>query len=56
MGGLVAQVVIHAEGRLTLIGCGRSLVLATLSREPDRVPWADWKQLAIELRGLAASL
>lgn len=45
MGGLSAQVVIHAKARLTLLACGERLLLVTVSAEPDHVPWAQWKPL-----------
>jgi hypothetical protein len=43
LGELRAIVVMHAQGRVTLVGCGEGLLLVTLSREPDAVDWPRWK-------------
>jgi hypothetical protein len=55
LGELRAQVVIHSQGRLTLVACGPDLVLVSLSAEPDRVDWARWKALIGQLGVLTAS-
>lgn len=56
LGELRAQVIIHASGRITLAACGPELVLVTLSAEPDRVAWDQWKTGLGKLRALTLSL
>lgn len=43
LGALRTQVLIHAEGRLTLVACPLNLLLVTVSAEPDTVDWRHWK-------------
>jgi hypothetical protein len=54
LGPLRAQVAIHADARLTLVGCGEGLLLVAISREPDRVDWQRWKQAVGALQAQAA--
>jgi hypothetical protein len=55
VGELAAQVLIHTRGRITIVGCGGTLLNVCVSREPDGVDWARWKVLVGDLRKLAAS-
>ncbi len=43
LGTLRTQVLIHADGRLTLVACPLNLLLVTVSAEPDAVDWRHWK-------------
>lgn len=52
LGGLAAQVLMHARGRITLVRCAHPLLLVTLSKEPDHVDWAQWKARAGKLSTL----
>lgn len=45
-----AQVAIHERLRLTIVACGRGLLLVAVSDEPDRVEWPRWKAAAGELQ------
>jgi len=56
LGELRAQVLIHSHRRVTLVGCGDRLVLVTVSAEPDRVRWSDWKGAVGALQQLVASI
>jgi predicted regulator of Ras-like GTPase activity (Roadblock/LC7/MglB family) len=55
LGGLRAQVLIHASGRLTLVNCGARLLLVCVSAEPDRVDWTQWQPRVQALKELVAS-
>lgn len=52
LGGLSAQVLIHARGRITLVRCAHPLLLVSLSKEPDQVDWPLWKACAGRLSTL----
>lgn len=52
LGGLSAQVLMHARGRITLVRCAHPLLLVTLSKEPDHVDWPLWKACAGKLSAL----
>ena len=56
LGEIRALVVMHAEGRLTLAGCGEQLLLICLSSEPDRVDWRAWKARVGALQQAVASM
>lgn len=53
LGELAAQVMVHAQGRVTIVPCKQSLLLVCLSHEPDRVDWRAWKSMLAELTNLA---
>lgn len=50
LGPARAQVAIHERLRLTIVACGRGLLLVAVSDEPDRVEWPRWKATAGELQ------
>lgn len=56
LGAPRAQVVIHAQGRVTIVRCGDGLLLVTLSHEHVPVDWNRWKHAAQALHPLAAGL
>lgn len=56
LGELAAQVLIHTRGRITIVGCGGTLLNVCVSKEPDAVDWSRWKALVADLRTLAASI
>lgn len=56
LGQLQALVLMHALRRLTIVGCGPSLLLVVLSGRDARVDWDGWKRSVAELQKLAASL
>jgi hypothetical protein len=55
VGGLSAQVLIHTQGRITMVRCPGSLLLVCITAEPDRVNWSRWKSLLGDLHRLAAA-
>ena len=55
LGGLTAQVLMHAKGRITMVRCPGSLLLVCISAEPDKVNWPRWKARLGELNQLVAA-
>jgi hypothetical protein len=54
LGELRAQVVMHANARVTSVGCPGGLLLVCVSEEPDRVDWPAWKAGVARLRQVLA--
>ncbi len=44
LGALQAQVLMFAAQRITIVACGRDLVLILFSDSVDRVDWTAWKK------------
>jgi hypothetical protein len=43
LGDLRAQVMMHAQARVTSVACPPDLLLVCVSHEPDTVDWPAWK-------------
>lgn len=56
VGEVSAQVLIHTRGRITLVRVVDTLLLVTVSREPDQVDWAQWKNSVGQLKDVATSI
>lgn len=56
LGELQAQVMMHREVRITMLPCGQGMLLIALSREHDRVNWAELQSQAQGLRQLVMAL
>lgn len=56
LGPPLAQVLMHADTRVTIIPCGDGLLLVTLSKEGAPLDWERWKRLAQGLQATAARL
>jgi hypothetical protein len=54
LGDLRAQVMLHANARVTSVGCPDGLLLVCVSDEPDRVDWAAWKARVARLHQVLA--
>ena len=52
LGAMQAQVMVHAQQRLTLVTVGQGLLLLTFSDTAARVDWAFWQTQLSQLRGL----
>lgn len=50
LGDLRASVMVHTQGRLTLLPCGKGMLLVTVS---DQKSPMDWRQWQIQTRDLA---
>lgn len=56
LGPPLAQVLMHANTRVTIVPCGAGLLLVTLSKEGQPVDWDHWKRLAKALQPIAEQL
>lgn len=56
LGELRAQVMMHHEVRITMLPCGPGMLLIALSREQDRVDWAQLQSRTQSLKQLVAAL
>lgn len=56
LGELRAQVMMHHEVRITMLPCGPGMLLIALSREQDRVDWAQLQSKTQALKQLVAAL
>lgn len=56
LGAPLAQVLIHAHTRVTIVRCGEGLLLVTLSQEAVAVDWARWKRATAHLQQVATTL
>ena len=56
LGPPLAQVLMHADTRVTIVRCGEGVLLVTLSKEGQAVDWDRWKRSAKELEPIAARL
>jgi hypothetical protein len=56
LGELRAQVMMHLEVRITMLPCGPGMLLIALSREQDRVDWAQLQSRTQALKQLVAAL
>jgi hypothetical protein len=56
LGELRAQVMMHREVRITMLPCGSGMLLIALSREQERVDWAQLQDKAQALRQLVSDL
>lgn len=56
LGELRASVMVHAQGRITLLPCGPGMVLMALTRQNPELDWKSWQQKVRELADLVAQL
>lgn len=56
LGELRAQVMMHAQGRLTLLPCGSGMLLVTLTRQQSGIDWNAWQEKTRELARLVDAL
>ena len=56
LGPPLAQVLMHADTRVTIVPCGDGLLLVTLSKEGEAIDWDRWKRSAQVLQTTAARL
>lgn len=56
LGDLKASVMMHAQGRLTLLPCGKGMILVTLTRQKSEIDWALWQTKTKELAQLVNAL
>lgn len=52
LGEMRAAAFMHAQGSLTLLPCGRGILLVALTREKSTVNWAQWQSKTKELANL----
>lgn len=56
LGNLCATVMVHAQGRITLLPCGPGMVLMALTRQNPQVDWPSWQQKVRDLAQLVAKV
>lgn len=56
LGELRASVMMHAQGRITLLPCGTGMLLVTLTRQTANIDWAVWQEKTRELARLVDQL
>nr|MBP7330371.1 hypothetical protein [Alicycliphilus sp.] len=56
LGDLKASVMMHAQGRITLLPCGTGMLLVTLTRQKSDIDWALWQEKTKELARLVDEL
>lgn len=49
LGDMRAAVFMHASTRITLLPCGKGMLLVALTRENSQVNWADWQTSSQQL-------
>ncbi|WP_028603987.1 hypothetical protein [Ottowia thiooxydans] len=49
LGSLRASVMIHKKGRLTLLPCGKGMMLLALTGHHSSTDWSQWQKLTREL-------
>lgn len=49
LGDLKASVMMHADGRITLLPCGTGMLLVTLTRQNAAIDWTLWQEKTKEL-------
>lgn len=49
LGNMKAAVFMHVDGRITLMPCGKDMLLVALTHEATPVDWAQWQTQAKEL-------
>lgn len=52
LGDLRASVMVHAHGRLTLLPCGKGMLLVAVSDQQQPVDWRQWQHRARDLAQL----
>lgn len=56
LGDLRASVMIHTNGRITMIPCGKGMLLVALTGQDSQVEWNDWQIRARQLAKLVDQL
>lgn len=56
LGGLRASIMIHQHGRLTLLPCGKGMLLLALTGHQTGTDWIQWQKQTRELALLVESL
>ena len=56
LGDLRASVMMHTHGRITLLPCGKGMLLVTLTRQKSEIDWALWQEKTKELALLVDEL
>ena len=56
LGDLRASVMMHAHGRITLLPCGKGMLLVTLTRQKSDIDWTLWQEKTKELAALVDAL
>ena len=56
LGDMRAAVFMHVHGRITLIPCGKDMLLVALTHEKAAVDWSEWQSRTKELAQLVDQL
>jgi len=56
LGDLRASVMIHTNGRITMLPCGKGMLLVALTRQDSPVEWSEWQIRARQLAKLVDQL
>ena len=56
LGDLRASAMVHARGRLTLLPCGKGMLLVAVTRHRVDIDWAGWQERTRQLSELVDAL
>ena len=56
LGDLRASIMVHTQGRLTLLPCGKGMLLLALTRHRSDLDWKQWQRATRELALLVEAL